>query len=152
MANQQQTIIDAINTRIETITTDNGYVTNIGENVLVDEAADISDEESPYTRVVDFEDECGINTSVDGIFLYELPIAIEAYITGTTSPKTGREAVFDILEAVGQDPRCSNSIAYIKPVSQSIEVEHAGKKAVKATVWCNIKYQTKAYARTQGEN
>lgn len=96
MANIRQQIIDALETRMNTIA-------DI-KKVLVWRASDLSPSELPAILIRDTVDTMPADGVGAGRLDHDLEISITAMFSGSTSAADAREMISDIIAAIGTDP------------------------------------------------
>lgn len=98
----RQRICEELKTQFQTITTANGYETNVGSKVFLWKSADWQDAEMPGVNLQDMTEE--INLVKVGVRTEEHILTFEAFAacsTGTTSVETARKLAGDIVKLLG---------------------------------------------------
>lgn len=109
----RQQIIDAVETRLKTIKTANGYETDIGLNVNVWHTTDFQETELP---AIDIRDVSEVMEVRGGNHICTLTVEIEAKVSGSASGVTMRDILADIIKAVGTDSTFSNLVQETRPL------------------------------------
>jgi hypothetical protein len=109
---RQQDIIDALKTLLGTIRKAAGYNTDLGTSVKEWEFSE-SEDDLPYTDVRDDDD---IPISVDGGFVYRMPLSIAVLTKGDTSREEARKMAYDVYKAIGSTPTLGGKADKISPV------------------------------------
>jgi hypothetical protein len=96
----RQTIIDAVDYRLKTILTANGYNTDIGENARpwIDEPAEQA--ELPRVEYRDTDVDINIENEPDNVHTCKLAITGEVIMSGATAIEEARKAETDLLQAI----------------------------------------------------
>lgn len=109
----RQQIVDAVETRLKTIKTANGYETDIGLNVNVWHTTDFQETELP---AIDIRDVSEVMEVRGGNHICTLTVEIEAKVSGSASGVTMRDILADIIKAVGTDSTFSNLVQETRPL------------------------------------
>ncbi len=137
----RQKIMDAIDTRLQTILIANGYKTDAGLKVFAWKDFGMDDADLPalvYKDIIDDPDQVTIG-NVDNTLLVEVT-ALAA--KGSTSDEQIREMIADVIKAVGVDETWGDLAEFTLLPSASMEVEQLEKKIFGAQVDLRIEYQT----------
>ena len=134
MANIRQQIIDALETRMNTIS---GI-----ETVKVWRVSDLSPAELPAILIRDTID----NMPTDGVGMgridHDLEVGITAMFAGTTSPVNARDMVADIVAAIGTDSTFGG-LAYDSVLqSADLDLDDAALLIASAHVTMTIRYRS----------
>lgn len=113
---KQQQVIDALKALLATITRENGYSTDLGENVC-EWYLDGEEGDAPFTDVRDNDD---VTVEDDGGFTWILPLDILSVFAGSVSRQEARRAIGDIYKAIGTGPTLSNLVSRIDPVKHRV--------------------------------
>lgn len=137
----RQQIIDAIDTRLQTILIANGYKTDAGLKVFAWREFGLGDTDLPalvYKDVFDEPDQVTIG-NVDNT----LTVEVSALATkSATSDQQIREMIADVIKAVGVDESWGDLAEFTLLPSGTMEVEQLEKKIFGAQVDLRIEYQT----------
>ena len=146
----RQNIITALDTRLKTIKTSNGYNTNIGERVYEWRAIDIEKEtldcisyQDPSSELIaPFEE----NDNADETYHYKkLTVHIYMLTSGTTANAKLRLMIEDILTAIGTDTTFSNTAGKTTLEGDTTEIEQDNKKYGGTRITILIEYKTLAW-------
>lgn len=104
MSSKRQQIVDAVETRLKTIKTANGYTTNLGDKVFTWKPSPISsDNDLPCITIRDTANQRDSGTTA--MWRWRLTLEIEiACSSGTTTDDTLRKMLEDVYKAIGTDP------------------------------------------------
>jgi hypothetical protein len=127
----RQQIVEAVVTRFQTITTGNGYETNIGNNVKRWRAASNSPFAAGDLNVLNIKDTQATPNSDDtpmGVTEYELEIHAEAATRDATiaTDETCRKMLADLIKACGTDRRWSDLAWDTRLETSSLDVQQVG--------------------------
>jgi hypothetical protein len=139
----RQQIITAVDTRLKTITTVNGYNTNLGNNIFEWRDAPLQESELPGAVYRDLQ-----QTTVMAVGYHEHALALEILIllSGTEAATTIRKLIADVIKCVGTDRTWGTLAEDTLPVSdEEIAIEHAGKKIGGISLKFIIQYVTKPF-------
>lgn len=139
MANTRQQIVDALDTRLQTITTGNGYSANLGVYEWLVTPLEESDLPAVIFRdtIDDIDDEKEFSR-LD----HPLTIELDVAASSSASPASVRELIRDILTAIGTD-KYFGGLAYNTDVlSASLEVSEADQRLSGGQIIIEIKYKT----------
>lgn len=144
MPTKRQSIVDAVKTRLATITVANGYRTNIGQHVT-EWLPDFWD--STLVPAVNFRDPKEVQQQLtpqqhDRRLSIELDILV---VSGATTPADVRKAIADIEQAIQTDRKWSNLAYDTDPVEDEIDFKRAGKLVGGAVKKFIIKYRTQNF-------
>lgn len=138
----RQKIIDAIDTRLQTILISNGYKTDAGLKVFAwKDGVALDDTDLPalvYKDVFDEPDQVTI-TNVDNTLTVEVTALVAK---GSTSDERIREMIADVIKCVGVDETWGDLAEFTRLPSGSMEVEQLEKKIFGAQIDLRIEYQT----------
>lgn len=143
MANIRQQLLDAIVTRLKTITIANGYNLAIGNKVYDWKLSPLVPEDLPVIEVRDSEAAIDI-TDLDGSLSHRLKITIVLLATGLTAAATARKGLEDISRAINIDPWFGNLVKSFEPESTSIEVIQDEHLLAAGQYTCTAVYYTNA--------
>ncbi len=105
MAIKKEQIVQAVKTRLETITTANGYHTNLGSNIYEwkQNPHNETDVLAAVIRDTDCEEVNILDQSSSGIHTKILSMEIEIIAASSTVPAVLRQAEADVNKAIGTD-------------------------------------------------
>ena len=143
-ASVRQSILNAIKTRLQSITVVNGYETDIGSNVNMWHTTDFQETELP---AIDLRDPAEEVETRGGNHICTLTIEIEAKVSGSASDITMRDIIADIIKAVGTDPTFGGLTQDTKPVSNdSLGFGQNSKKIASIVMTFEARYITKKFS------
>ena len=147
-ASIRQQIISAMVTRLGTITTANGYLTNIGNSVALWRTTEFEKWEMPSCSIADTQDTAEVSDlrPNGGHERHKLTVEILAVISdGDNTPATLEQARADIINAIGIDPRWGGVAEWTTPSGDNKQISQKDKVfgAVKVTV--TVSYRTLAW-------
>ena len=142
----RQQIVDALIALLRTITTINGYETDLGLNITEWRTEDWQESELPGCDVRD----PGEETEVKGQHHYNIiSIELEAKVQSSTAPSVVRDIIADINKAIGTVTKTSTLgllVTQISPVeNESIDFEKKDKSFGGALMKIDISYRIKAF-------
>lgn len=149
MANSiRQTVIDALKTRLATITTGNGYETNIGSNVKEWYTGDANDTYMPMINITDGN----VDLRMDGDDLggirmgkerHEIDCRLEIRLSnGTSTSTTLRKAIADVYKALGVDRTLGGLCKDLRPRTDTMSIDQQDKVIGTANVTISLFYET----------
>lgn len=127
----RQDIIDALGIALATITTVNGYVTNVGNSIFEWRAFAFDDALLPALTYRDTDDPIEVTHNYA---LHKLRIEILFAAAGTTSPATVRNVIADVNKCIfaqktaSQDTYFSGLVLDIVPIESPMDADQADKK------------------------
>ena len=133
------TILEDLLTQLQTITVDNGYNTNIGDKASYWEVYP-DDYNGPPT--VTFFDRDEDYEKVNQFYHQVIHVEIQAiaYTTAATKLVDSCDLLADLTKAL-VNTRWSSDLLYVRPVSNSKEIEGKGKQAIAVTLNLDIEYR-----------
>ena len=143
MANtKRQQIIDAVRTRLQSITVTNGYDFNLGNHVLEWRTTILNENEIPGIVFRDVQ-----NIKIEGgpvaYFRWGLNIEIEVITQGGTSVTDIRKMLGDVYKAIGTDPKWGGlAILTEQPNNDEIQSEQQERKITGASIRLQIIYDS----------
>jgi hypothetical protein len=139
MANTRQQIVDALDTRLQTITTLNGYSANLGVYEWLVTPLEEADLPAVVFRdtVDDIDDEKEFSR-LDHTLTVELDVAASS----TASADSVRELIKDILTAIGTDKEFGGLAYNTDVLTASLEVSEADQRLTGGQIIIEIKYRT----------
>lgn len=139
MANTRQSIVDALDTRLKTITTTNGYSANL--NVYEWLVTPLEETDLPAVIFRDLEDDIDtdeIGTRRDHTLTIEMDVAASS----SSSPDTVRELCRDILTAIGTDKTFGGLVYDVDPTTVSLDVNEADQRLSGGQIVIEVRYKT----------
>ncbi len=139
MANTRQSIVDALDTRLQTITTTNGYSANLGVHEWL--VTPLEESDLPAVIIRDTSDDIDtdeIGTRRDHVLTIELDVAASA----TASTDSVRELCRDILTAIGTDKTFGGLVYNTEPTSVEMEVSEEDQRLSGGQIVIEVKYKT----------
>lgn len=137
----RQQIMDAIDTRLQTILIANGYKTNAGQKVFPWKEYGLGSTKLPALTFRDVDDDPDQETigNVDNI----LTVEVQALTTqSATSDEVAREMLADVIVAVGADETWGDLAEFTLLPSSPMAVEQLEKKIFGAQIILVIEYRT----------
>ncbi|NTV50940.1 MAG: hypothetical protein HGA20_15030 [Geobacteraceae bacterium] len=122
MSNMRQTILDAVITRLKTITLANNYNLAIGQKVYDWRLTPIRPEDLPAIEVRDGEAPIEM-TTMDGGLSHRLQLKVVILASGLTAAATIRKGLEDISRAISTDPWFGGLVKSFMPESTGIELQ-----------------------------
>lgn len=151
MAIKKSVIIEAVITTLKTITTANGYYTDLGSRVYESRTAPFGNDEIPAINIRETEDPVeGIEQQgAYGIFDRSLQLEIDVVSNGKIAPSDLREVEADINKAIGTNLTWGGNATMTYPVAVvSGYSEHDLNKLEKKTIVIRIDYKTIEWSET----
>lgn len=139
---KRQQIVDAIETRMKTILTANGYATNAGQHVYVWPTTARADSELPALLIFDTTAEINEDGGIIGKFQHTLEINIVAEASGSTSRTVVRSMIADIFKAIGTDEYFGGLVEVTSQPSHGINLEQGDKLYGAGIVRFSVTYRT----------
>ena len=141
---KRQQIIDAIQTRLETILLTGGYKTNLGNNIFVWKTDTIQDSELPCILWRDKSET--IERITIGADLHSLQIEAEIITSGADAIDKVREMIADVIQAVGTDLTWGTIAEDTLPISnEDIQIEQKEKTIAGAKVSFVVQFVTEPF-------
>ena len=153
---KRQQVVDALVTRLETISTVNGFETNAGTNVFQWRGYDIPDNKRPAIDVRDSEQT--LETEAGEADRHTLVVEINCFAAGADSPADIRKIMADVVKAIRDDPSFprlgGEGVAEdVNLVQQTIEdVEHKEERITAGQVGITIEFMTAHFNSYTGGN
>lgn len=147
---KRQKIVDAIVARMETITTANGYTTNIGANVH-DWRVNFQDDELPAVSVCDLiADAAQVSGRADPReTVHLMSVQIRIYAAKGDDPANIRNMLKDVMRAIRQDDRWTVSnvgLAMLtRPVRDGFIIPEDSFEVVGGTVEIEVQFITQKF-------
>ena len=140
MTIRQQEIMDALGARLQTIQVRNGYLTDIGNNVVEWKTQLTEDDDLPVLTYRDTLEDTKIPTR---LHQHELTVEIEVITaSGSTTPMMIRMMKTDILAAIGKDPFFGKKAIKTVPTQYTTTIEQNDKIIGGAKMLFIITYAT----------
>jgi hypothetical protein len=147
----RQKIIDAVAARFASITTGNGYETNIGSKVYVWRNLEASPLDANDLPAINIRDpKCETQQQTSGVHTHMLHIeAVVMASKSTTESKTVRKMIADVTKAVGVDRQWTVSSVKLAfdtdPVKDETTIEQHGDITGAAKISFIIKFRTRSF-------
>lgn len=137
--NLRQRLVDAIMTRLQTITVANGYETNLGARVYEWRTTPLGADEMPGLI---FRDTDEVIPQTGLVEEHEITLEIEMYASsGVATPATTRKAIADVIKCVGADVTFGGLAQDSVPhPEESIAFEHKDKIVGGVMLKFKVKY------------
>lgn len=135
----RQQIITALDTRLRTITTANGYLTNVGQRVFDWLDRDLADTELDAIVYRDPANEISQETFSQVDNRVRVEIEVKTKSASTTAAQV-RKLIEDVYKAIGIDETFGGLAHEAQPVSENIDIQQADKIMGSATVVIEIYY------------
>ena len=139
---KRQQIITALDARLKTIKTVNGYETNLGDNVFELRPAPLQDSELPGVVYYDTNETHDIAVQTH---IHTISINMDVITSGATTIATVRKMIADIIKAVGVDVTFGNLAEDSRILSDDIKIEHESKLIGGALIKMEIEYTTNTF-------
>ncbi len=140
----RQQVIDAIITRIKTITTANGYETDVGNSVFEWHTTDFAEADLP---VIDVRDTSESVEVIGGHHANTLNVEVEVKTLGIAGDTEIRDIIADISKAIGTDTSLGSLVQNTRPVNNEIlSAGQQDKKIYSVIVGLEVQYRTKAFS------
>jgi len=143
MANtKRQQIIDAVRTRLQSITVTNGYDFNLGNHVLEWRTTMLNDNEMPGIVFRDIQN-IKVERGPVAYFRWGLNIEINIITQGGTSITDIRKMLGDVYKAIGTDVRWGGlAILTEQPNNDEIQSEQQERKITGVSIRLQIIYDS----------
>lgn len=138
----RQKIVDAVNSRLETILTSNGYETDVGNSVHEWRSRGFAEKELP---AIAYYDGGEVQEYSHSYQKRTLTIKIHIFASGNDSPKKIRKMMADVEKVIGTDVTWGDLADQTKPIHCDMEVELEDKRVAGALLIYEIFYQTKRF-------
>ena len=135
----RQQVTAAFATRLTTITTANEYNLNLGSNVNEWRVNPLGQDELPGIVWRDTDDVVEATTQQD---VHTLTIEVDIFVAGTTAPTQMRQAIADVVAAIGTDPTFGGLAVDARVVSEKIESDQEERRVVGITLTCVVEFYT----------
>lgn len=129
---KRQQIVDAVKARMATITTANGYTSNVGQQVFEWQATSVDASKLPCILVSDpVETNLGgtddNKNSAQRTFGLQFEVSLLLAETNQTAVKA-RLALEDVIRAIGTDQKWSGLARRTEPVSDELKLDEEGTR------------------------
>lgn len=141
MSTIRQQIVNALETRLKTITVANGYATAIGSKVYPWRKTEIDEADLPAICFWDQSAEMQRET-LKGATSHTLSITVALFVTGKTTPAQARDGLNDILKAIWTDPYFGGLAVQYVPKSHELTMEVDGDICGAGQVKFDLQYYT----------
>ena len=140
--NKRQQIVDAIETRMKTIRTTNGYATNAGAHVFTWIRTQVPETEMPAISIYDGDCPIDYDNAPLNFPHHLLDVALVAEAKGSTAQVDVRKIIADIVKAIGADLTWGGLAIDTDLISHGINMEQGDKPAGAGIVQIRITYRT----------
>lgn len=138
----RESIVASIITRLQTITTINGYETNLGSNVFDWKVIDVQESDLPCVTVKDTSEDVEVRGRNH---LCRLQIELEAKAAGVDK-SIPRKVLADVQKAIGVDPNFDNQVTSTEPVeNETLDFEQQNKVFSSIIMKFVVNYATLAF-------
>jgi len=141
----RQDIMDVLGASLETISTANGYETNVGLKTYEWRAYAFDDSQLPILTYRDTDD---IIVVTHNYAMHQLRVEMFFAAAGDTSPNRARDVIADINSMIvsqkdaGKDTYFDELVLDIVPIESPLDAEQADKKLLGCTVAYNFFFLT----------
>jgi len=140
---KRQSIIDALEARLQTILTSNGYETNVGSNVYERHPKPVPIANIPCVIYADVEEEISLVTQETNRFI---SVELEIFTAGTTALNTIRKILADIEKAIGTDKGTFGGLAVTTWILENtLAMDQESKIISGAVMTIRIHFKTNQY-------
>jgi hypothetical protein len=144
MANVRQSIVDALQARLQTITTDNGYSTTIA-NVDVWKTVAYEQHNLPSIEIRDVDAVLSQEGISSGRIDHQLPFELAVSFVGDESPESARDIIADILRAIGTDETFGELAYKTEPNGVGLYANSLNTELAQGQVEITVYYRTSAW-------
>ena len=139
---KRETVVQALDTLLETITTTNGYETNAGANVYGwrDTPLDASMLPALVWRDTDSTTPEAGATDIHAMTV-EIDAVVICYAAVDAAPQL-RKVIADVIKALGSDLTLGGEAQDIRQVSEEVQVEHDDRKIMAAMLTIEVEFTT----------
>jgi hypothetical protein len=144
-------ILDALIARLSTITTVNGYTTDIGLNIQYWQEIPLDYESGGIAIFDQPPDNAQTVIQVGQKHEYVLPVEIQANsfeVSGLSMAQLSCRLIDDLIRCIGTDPTLGGICYYAVLRSTSKSIDVAGKRAVTVSLNVDLKYRRPLYQVT----
>lgn len=143
LSSRRQRIVDQIKALLMTVTTLNGFKSDIGLSVFEWKSTDFQTTDMPGVDVRDPEEQVATRGSNH---IYTLTIEIEAKVSASTSTNQAREVLADIQTLMGSNQNLGGLAHLVKPVdNELLAFEKGNNKLGSVLIRFEVEYATKAF-------
>lgn len=144
MANLRESIMSAIETRLATITTANGYNTNVGNNVFLWRVDQMDPDDSTHVPGIIIRDRnAEVQPAAGGVLSHVLTVEIETVVlSDTTTDTTARSSAEDVLACVGTDQTWGGLADHSEVRTIEVDVGRVTKILGTARITLAVEYHT----------
>lgn len=138
------TLVTALIARLETITVEHGYNTNIGNAVTANPTADAIVSDTQPVLSLNYGGPVLTITSINNTWSYEATFTLQIATTGTSSIDDCLDCMEDVLAALGTDETFSGTVSGITSIEiGTIETnQQTNLQISQASITVNFIYQT----------
>jgi hypothetical protein len=129
----------ALVAQLKTITTANGYTTNLGANVAEWRGYPAETSEMPIAIVRDGEDKL---ESEHAVHQHELEVAIEIITSGANAVSDVRKMLADVYRAIGVDTSVGGYVNEIEYTGDTLSLVHEEQKIISGLVSLLLRFKT----------
>jgi hypothetical protein len=139
-----QQIINALDVRLKTILTANGYQTNLGRNVYEHRVADLQETELPALIYRDISSVSEVLTIQGPTSRHEhtLEVTLDIRVSGATAPDNVRRALADTYKVLGTDPTFGALVVRTEWRGHEMQVEQESNTIAGITITIGLVYRT----------
>ena len=141
MSNKRQQIVDAVVTRLKTITVANGYNLAIGTKVYDWKLSPLKPADLPAIEVRDGEAPMEISNLAGGL-IHRMTVTIVVLTTGATAATTARKGLEDIAKAMNTDRTFSGLVKIFVPLSAALDLQQEENLLAAGQYTCSMTYYT----------
>jgi hypothetical protein len=138
---RRQQILEAVVTRLKTITTNNGYLLQIGTKVFDWKLNPLLPADLPAIEVRDREAPMELINLAGGMS-HQLNMDIIIIASGITAAATARKGLEDIVKALQVDRTFGGLVQVYLPKSTSIEMQQDEQLLAAGQFTCELQYYT----------
>jgi len=142
MSNKRQSIVDAIEGRMKTILTDNGYATNAGRNVFDWRITQIPDTELSAISIYDGDCTIDYEETPVGLQGHFLIVDLVSDAKGSAARSDVRKINADVVKAIGTDLTWGGLAIDTDLISHGLNMEQGDKSIGAGIVRIKIHYRT----------
>jgi len=142
MSNKRQLIFDQVKARFATITTANGYPSNVGQKIFEWQTTTVDKASLPCTLLSDPVETASEGESKNAGLLTR-HLEIEASLLLAEANQTAakaRAALEDVIKAIGTDQKWNNLARRTVPVSDELKLDDEGLRISGVRMRFNIEY------------
>jgi hypothetical protein len=141
---RRQEIIDRVDTAFKGILIEEGFNTNLGQNIFPWKLDPFQESKLPGGTWNDAE--CAAAKPAKNAHEHTINIQVTVYCSsGRTTPEEARKIIEDLYKAIGQDPYWAGKALRSIPGGNVIEADEGNKMISSVTVNFQIVYATKEW-------